>query len=775
MGSTIENLYNLLHLLDNTRFFRYDIFENRMAENRPFIVALSNLHNNVSLKEIKEELSSSLVKQHFIVNERESSSEVTVEEIFKESPLFQEIIELCDGEDSTKTRARLQYLLSSMSAMNNIFSRTRKREVTMDLSQAERRPHLIRINLTPEEQVVFDEYINQYVEEKSYSDDWIEDSLSPGYALGLVQKKRMIASSVWAFKNEESNLERGHDAYAEYRDTKVEKLIEIIEAVFKDGARKLIVFAIFRRTLCYLQIRLRKADYNVAIIHGQIKNRSEVLQQFKDDDNINILLSSEVGSEGLDMQFCNSMVNYDLPWNPMVIEQRIGRIDRFGQKSSIVNIYNFVVADSIQEEIYMRLLERIGIFQETIGDMEAILDAEIPVDGKKMTIQDVYNKMEEELFTKKLTKKERERKIAEVEQAIENEKEYLIRLQEGLNNTLTNDVYFKNEIERILYNNAYVTKEELQNFLVSAIRQKLTTCNMDEIEPDVWEVRIPTSQPTVFTNFLKQYCPNDDEYGISVNRFRRKIDGAQKFLVTFSQDIAFGNRRIHYLNIYHPVIRACLNYFVENSDESNTSFSYALKADELLHKGERYYMGIYEINSCRMVQGVKKWNAELLPIVFNIQTEKLEHNQDVIDRIYRRSQVEGEEHSATNGDTKQELIDDMGYDFAEFVSRETRTRLEEEQRQTENDRLRNEQQTEEYYKFRIDSFEATIQDGLWKLEWDMDMDDKERKITENRIRLAKNQIPGLERKRDEYLAIVNEDKQMQIQNKLLSLSLITIV
>ena len=89
------------------------------------------------------------------------------------------------------------------------------------------------------------------------------------------------------------------------------------------------------------------------MIHGDVSNRQTVIDQFHYNDNIDILLSSEVGSEGLDMQFCNSMVNYDLPWNPMVVEQRIGRIDRFGQESPIVHIYNMIVKGSIQEDIYI--------------------------------------------------------------------------------------------------------------------------------------------------------------------------------------------------------------------------------------------------------------------------------------------------------------------------------------------------------------------------------------------------------------------------------------
>lgn len=86
------------------------------------------------------------------------------------------------------------------------------------------------------------------------------------------------------------------------------------------------------------------------MIHGDIADRQNLLDLFRDDPGIDILLSSEVGSEGLDMQFCSSMVNYDLPWDPMIVEQRIGRVDRFGQRSPIVNIYNLIVKDSIQKE-----------------------------------------------------------------------------------------------------------------------------------------------------------------------------------------------------------------------------------------------------------------------------------------------------------------------------------------------------------------------------------------------------------------------------------------
>ena len=91
------------------------------------------------------------------------------------------------------------------------------------------------------------------------------------------------------------------------------------------------------------------------------------------DDAIDILLSSEVGSEGLDFQFCDAIVNFDIPWNPMRIEQRIGRIDRYGQTSEAIAIYNFVTPGTVDFDIYSRFLMRIGILERSIGGSEAIL------------------------------------------------------------------------------------------------------------------------------------------------------------------------------------------------------------------------------------------------------------------------------------------------------------------------------------------------------------------------------------------------------------------
>src|SRR5205823_4502518 len=91
--------------------------------------------------------------------------------------------------------------------------------------------------------------------------------------------------------------------------------------------------------------------------------RAVRLTAFRDNPSVRILVSSEVGSEGLDFQFCSVLVNYDLPWNPMVVEQRIGRLDRLGQKAERIVIFNFSVRETIEERILERLYARIRIFE----------------------------------------------------------------------------------------------------------------------------------------------------------------------------------------------------------------------------------------------------------------------------------------------------------------------------------------------------------------------------------------------------------------------------
>lgn len=162
-------------------------------------------------------------------------------------------------------------------------------------------------------------------------------------------------------------------------DPKFDAFLKVIRDKQKLPNNKLLVFSTFRHTLAYLVDRLTDEPVRIGLIHGDIpdEERRDLRNRFSLPKEaplaLDVLLSSEVGCEGLDYQFCDGLVNYDLPWNPMRVEQRIGRIDRYGQKSETVVIYNFITPGTVDAEIYERCLLRIGVFRQALGGSEEIL------------------------------------------------------------------------------------------------------------------------------------------------------------------------------------------------------------------------------------------------------------------------------------------------------------------------------------------------------------------------------------------------------------------
>ena len=162
-------------------------------------------------------------------------------------------------------------------------------------------------------------------------------------------------------------------------DPKFSAFVKVVRDKQALANNKLLVFSTFRHTLSYLVEKLQGDSIRIGLIHGDVpeEERREQRNRFsrpKDDPRaIDLLLSSEVGCEGLDYQFCDGIVNYDLPWNPMRVEQRIGRIDRYGQRSETVAIFNFITPGTVDAEIYERCLLRIGVFRQALGGSEEIL------------------------------------------------------------------------------------------------------------------------------------------------------------------------------------------------------------------------------------------------------------------------------------------------------------------------------------------------------------------------------------------------------------------
>ena len=145
-------------------------------------------------------------------------------------------------------------------------------------------------------------------------------------------------------------------------------LLKLIQA----SREKIIVFVKYKGTIEHLAEFLDWNNVSFTLFHGGMTNRKKdaAIQAFK--ENTQVLLTTEIGGEGRNIQFCSQMVNYDLPWNPMKIEQRIGHIHRIGQKKE-VQIYNFCATGSIEDYILDILDRKINMFEMVIGEIDMIL------------------------------------------------------------------------------------------------------------------------------------------------------------------------------------------------------------------------------------------------------------------------------------------------------------------------------------------------------------------------------------------------------------------
>jgi len=167
---------------------------------------------------------------------------------------------------------------------------------------------------------------------------------------------------------------------AEYQhpDVKIDTLIDTVDAILsEDQSQKIIIFTEFVATQKYLQKVLEAKGFTISILNGSmtIDERNEALQEFRNKSSI--FISTDAGGEGLNLQFSNIIINYDLPWNPMKIEQRCGRADRIGQQRD-VHIYNFVIADTVESRVRNVLEEKLSVILEELGvDKYAdVLDSE---------------------------------------------------------------------------------------------------------------------------------------------------------------------------------------------------------------------------------------------------------------------------------------------------------------------------------------------------------------------------------------------------------------
>ncbi len=156
-------------------------------------------------------------------------------------------------------------------------------------------------------------------------------------------------------------------------DSKIERLLKVLKKI---GKEKVVLFTSFLDTQKVLAMELSVAGYSVSLFNGTMnpKEKEKAIDEFR--ANKQILICTDAGSEGRNLQFSHIIVNYDLPWNPMRVEQRIGRVHRIGQTET-VQVHNIAVKDTIEAYILDRLYSKLKLFELSIGEMDLVL-SQIP-------------------------------------------------------------------------------------------------------------------------------------------------------------------------------------------------------------------------------------------------------------------------------------------------------------------------------------------------------------------------------------------------------------
>ncbi|SEP19112.1 Helicase conserved C-terminal domain-containing protein [Trujillonella endophytica] len=173
------------------------------------------------------------------------------------------------------------------------------------------------------------------------------------------------------------------------RDSKMMKAAVVCERILQEPDAKIVIFTQFVETQTFLAKTLRSNGIATALFNGRMDadEKEQAVREFR--ERASVLVSTEAGGEGRNLQFANHLINFDLPWNPMKVEQRIGRLDRIGQKRP-VNIYNLVAQGTLEERVLEVLAVRIRLFEESIGALDPILGS-IEKDIERFALSDEIN------------------------------------------------------------------------------------------------------------------------------------------------------------------------------------------------------------------------------------------------------------------------------------------------------------------------------------------------------------------------------------------------
>ena len=596
-----ENLYSLLNILDDEEFPDFYTVEYRFQSNEPIV------HAQVCMGQIPPNVEDA---QKLIMQFGKSTFAESRPQYFEVLDKLKELGDNgVDKHQSMRFILDIQKNLAELNLLSHIFNRTKKREVQTNMSV--RRAYSLKIQLTVIERKFYDA-VTDYVRDESsrttdanYIERWIlhmpqrrmassipamvehyrdhlglsTEDFSEDHEL-IDESADNINKEEFSFQTAEERLRTIIEAWpTNGSDSKYNKFIEILRDLRKqDGSLKIMIFAFFKGTLKYLHRNLTMDGFNSEIISGDVHpdDRIDIVRKFREDSRLEILLSSKVGSEGLDFQFCDTLFNYDLPWNPMEVEQRIGRLDRIGQESKFIRIYNFWIKNTIEERILKRLYLRIGIFEKSIGELELILGDELST-------------LERDILSKKLTKEDEEELIEQKAQAIERRAKELENLEKKSAEFIGTDQFFDEEIQKIKLRRRYITDEQMRRFFVDFIRINCPKTHLN-YNPENKQGKLRPDEG--MRSLLSEY----DKTGETL-RFLNII--GDEFPITFDSQIAFENPNIEFISVLHPLTQAISRYYSEKFANRSNVHHVVLKTDKLRPDFYIYFVFRLRVQSAR--------------------------------------------------------------------------------------------------------------------------------------------------------------------------------
>lgn len=549
-----RDLFSLLSLVDPDMFRDEGAFNDLCRRNRPAVLLISELARPTirpeKCLELLDQIPDSAAQRH-LNNRIQTMGDANA---------------LAEAD-----KIELQSKAGRLNELGAFLTRTRKVEITE--GKATRVPVTLVVEPTRQELVFYNSVLRRIRRRVAERGDvlsifhLIGPALSMTSCLPVMAERLRSGESNWgdlqdlaelenAYMEEESESEfvgENHthllgdlswipDYDFEHADTKYAQLRN--ELLKRDGEGKVIVFAFFKGTLAYLKRRLEGDGFTCQLVTGDIQDTAERdrrLQEFISSDH-RILLCSEVAAEGVDLQFCRIMVNYDLPWNPMRVEQRIGRIDRIGQQAKTIVIINFHVRGTIDGSIYQHLYAKIGIFEQTIGDLEGILGSYV-------------NQLTLELLANELSEEQTEERIRLAAEAIARERAVVAQIDEESETLLGLRSYLQSNITQGRSLGRYIKPSELRLFTVEFFRQNYVgpdSCQLMWDTPAEGCLRLVFSFRALsdFESYLQQ---QSSPWPKGIDRAGRSV--TLTFDPAIHEDVRRRHRSVILSNHLHPLVR----------------------------------------------------------------------------------------------------------------------------------------------------------------------------------------------------------------------------